>query len=198
MRQRLDVSSCAGLGWRWETQTVAIQLRERGTIMGWSLTEEHREQSISKYIETEERNAARYENEWESDGFSLGQKKGWLLCPAQEEQSKPLTGVSEDQPNLLPRWLRWVLQWWRYVLRQLQYHFATCPITPHPCSQAEKGSTLMWQEDSQKSPSTQDHPHQERLGTISALPRSPCPPGWRPGVRKHVHQPGFSSAFGEW
>lgn len=139
MWQRLDVFSCVGLGWRWGTQTVAIQLRERGNIMRWSLTEEHREQSISKYVEAEERNAAGYENEWESDGFSLGCKKRWLLCPAQEEQCEP---PQEDQPHLPPRWLRWVLQWWHYVLRQLQYHFATCPITSHPCSQAEKG---LWQ-----------------------------------------------------
>ena len=65
------------------------------------------------------------------------------------------------------------------------------------------GSAPMWWEDSQKSPSIQVHPCWERSGTISAqwtplLPPGWASSGWRPGVRNLAHQPGFSSAFGEW
>lgn len=72
-----------------------------GKIMRWCLTEEHRVQSIRKCVELEEGSTAGYGTGWERDGFSVGLRRWWLLCPTQEEEPKP-PGFSEDQPNPPP------------------------------------------------------------------------------------------------
>lgn len=142
MRQRLDVFGCVGRGCRWGIQTLAIWLTEGGNIMRLCLTEECRVQSLRKCVKAEEGRAAGYETGWERDGFSLGLRKRWLLCPTQEEQPKLPQRFLRTNPTPPGGSGGYCSD--DTVLSQLQYYFATCPIShpPCPCSHPEKG---LWQ-----------------------------------------------------
>lgn len=141
------------------------------------LTEECRVQSLRKSVKAEEGQAAGYETGWERDGFSLWLRKRWLLCPTQEEQPKLPQGFLRTNPTPQVAQVGIAVMTLCSASSNIILLPVLYPIPPVPVPTQRKGcgSAPMWWEDNQKSPSTQVHPHRERLGTISAHPRCPAP-----------------------